>query len=381
VQAKRQPGSSFKPFVYSAALEHGFNPATLVNDAPIVFGQVGTESEWRPENNSGEFNGPTRLREGLVKSLNLVSIRVLQRMGVGPAIRHIKPFGLPDSVMPRNFTMALGSGAATPLEMATGFAAFANGGHRVDSYLIDRIVDSRGKTLFKATPKIACSGCGAAVAPSAIEGADGAAGPDGAAAPVSAAAPGSEPPATALPANQPTAAPGGALPLLPVGQRAPRVISAENGYLMYDMMRDVIRRGTGRRALALGRNDLAGKTGTSNERRDTWFTGFNGRLVATAWVGFDQERGLGEREEGSRTALPMWIYYMDEALRGQGEAPLPRPDGIVTARISAATGQLSANGIFEIFRESDLLDLGTELSGADSGSGEVAPGASSDDIF
>jgi penicillin-binding protein 1A len=168
--------------------------------------------------------------------------------------------------------------------------------------------------------------------------------------------------------------------------RAPRIISAENDYLMYDMMRDVIRRGTGRRALALGRSDLAGKTGTSNDRRDAWFSGFNQELVATAWVGFDQERTLGSREEGSRTALPMWIYFMAEALKGVPEAPLPRPPGIVTARISASTGLLALAGTpdatFELFRESDLATLGTDTGeGSPGETGFSSPATDSNEIF
>ncbi len=380
VQARRQPGSSFKPFVYSAALENGFSPATVINDAPIVFENAGPDEEvWRPENNTGRFYGPTRFREGLVQSLNLVSIRVLLRTGIGRAIRHIKPFGLPDSVMPRNPTMVLGSGAAAPRDMAAGFAGFANGGYRVDPYLIERIEDSRGAVIFDAPSKIVCTSCveqwlGDARPTVTRESAPGSAG---------AAAGG-----VVLTPDLPRARPGQEIPayrdaaemiaqaeawrpgidetpeFLAGDSRAPRIITAENGYLMYDMMRDVIRRGTGRRALALGRSDLAGKTGTSNDRRDAWFSGFNQELVATSWVGFDQERSLGAREEGSRTALPMWIYFMAEALKGVPEAPLPRPAGIVTARISASTGLLALAGTpdatFELFRESDLANLGTD---------------------
>ncbi len=382
VQAKRQPGSSFKPFVYSAALENGFTTATVINDAPIVFDNPDPGQEaWRPENNSGRFYGPTRLREGLVQSLNLVSIRVLLRMGLGPAISHIKAFGLPDSVMPRNNTMVLGSGAAAPRDMAAGFAAFANGGHRVDPYLVERVEDAQGKVLYAAPYRTVCNDCaeqwyvGAQPAGSSVV-------------PVFATNPGADTGTTAPPVTQPAALPGQEIPgyedatamealagpwrptaaetpefLAGKGQ-APRIISAENAYLMYDMMRDVIRRGTGRRALALGRSDLAGKTGTSNDRRDAWFSGYNGELVATAWVGFDQERSLGNREEGSRTALPMWMYFMAEALKGVPEAPLPRPVGIVTARISADTGLLALastpNTIFELFRESDLASLASD---------------------
>ncbi len=376
VQAKRQPGSSFKPFVYSAALEHGFTLATVINDAPIVFESTNPDQEvWRPENNTGRFYGPTRLREGLVQSLNLVSIRVLLRTGIGAAIRHIKPFGFPDSVMPRNPTMVLGSGAAAPRDMAAGFAGFANGGHRIDPYLVERIEDARGAVVFEAPSKVVCLACvdqwasdapqPPAVAPLLL--------PEMPVSGYLSTRPGQEIPlyhdAAEMMAHagnwQPTVSE--APEFLAHAGQAPRIITAENAYLMYDIMRDVIRKGTGRRALALGRSDLAGKTGTSNDRRDAWFSGFNGELVATAWVGFDQERTLGEREEGSRTALPMWIYFMAEALQGQPEAPLPRPAGVVTARISANSGLLALAGtpdaIFELFRESDLANLGTDSAG------------------
>ncbi len=394
VQAKRQPGSSFKPFVYSAALEHGFTPATVINDAPIVFEAASPGQEvWRPENNTGRFYGPTRLREGLVKSLNLVSIRVLLRTGVGPAIRHIKPFGLPDSVMPRNPTMVLGSGAAAPREMAAGFAGFANGGHRVDPYLVERIEDARGAVVFEAPRKVVCRTCverwasdaqqPVALAPSLPPGMPPSDGPS--------ARPGQEIPlyrdAAEMMAHagnwQPTVSE--APEFLSRAEQAPRIITAENAYLMYDMMRDVIREGTGRRALALGRSDLAGKTGTSNDRRDAWFSGFNGEVVATAWIGFDQERTLGAREEGSRTALPMWMYFMAEALKGQPEAPLARPAGVVTARISADTGLLALAGtpdsIFELFREADLASLGTDPGNALPAGDFGTPVADGNEIF
>ena len=400
VQAKRQPGSSFKPFVYSAALEQGFTPATIINDAPIVFDAPGAGQEvWRPENNTGRFSGPTRFREGLVESLNLVSIRILLRTGVGRAIRHIKPFGLPDSAMPRNPTMVLGSGAAAPRDMAAGFAAFANGGHRVDPYLIERIEDARGEPVFVAPRKLVCPTCAEqwlGATPSAASQV---------AAPVPV-------PVTTTDGNldgQPVSRPGQELPLyadaaemirhaegwrpvvteapefLANDEQAPRIITAENCYLIYDMMRDVVRRGTGRRALALGRADLAGKTGTSNERRDAWFSGFNQNIVATAWVGFDQERTLGSREEGSRTALPMWMYFMAAALKDSPEAPLPRPSGIVTARISARTGLLALAGtrdaMFELFRESDLANLGTDAGDGGAAGGSGTPVADDNEIF
>lgn len=348
VQARRQPGSSFKPFIYSAALEHGFTLATVINDAPIVFDTGGpNQTAWRPENSTGRFYGPTRFRDALVQSLNLVSIRILLQMGIRPAVEHIRSFGLPDSAIPANPTLVLGSGAATPREMAGGFAAFANGGYRVEPYLIERIEDARGVVVYEATGRLACPDCGMAPAPARQAPAAYAGAGDMIADAGDWRAAGDDP-AFVLSDETP----------------APRIISPENAYLMYDVMRDVIRRGTGRRALALGRSDLAGKTGTSNDRRDAWFSGYNRELVATVWIGFDQERSLGDREEGSRTALPVWIDFMGEALKGKPEAPLPRPPGIITARISAATGLLAlagtADGVFELFRESDLARIGTD---------------------
>ena len=383
VQAKRQPGSSFKPFVYSAALDNGFTPATIVNDAPVVFENTGTDAdEWRPQNNSGQFYGPTRLREGLVKSLNLVTIRVLLSIGVARAIKYIRPFGLPDSAMPPNPTMALGSGEATPRDMAAGFAVFANGGYRVEPFLIERIEDAYGTVIFQAPARVVCASCtprwfgpNEPPAETSVTGVD--------ATPVPART-GPEIPAY-LDAEEMIAHAGTWQPtaidapeFMSATGRAPRIITAGNAYLVYDMMRDVIRRGTGVRARALGREDVAGKTGTSNDRRDAWFSGFNGQLVATAWVGFDQERSLGTREEGGRTALPMWLYFMADALHGVPETPLLRPPDIVTARISAKTGMLASSGepdsMFELFRESDLerLEAASSLATGARAAGRVS---------
>ncbi len=387
VQAKRQPGSSFKPFVYSAALESGFTPATIVNDAPVVFENTGTDAdEWRPQNNSGQFYGPTRLREGLVKSLNLVTIRVLLSVGVARAINYIRPFGLPDSAMPPNPTMALGSGEATPRDMAAGFAVFANGGYRVEPYLVERIEDAYGTVIFQAPTRVVCASC----APRWFGPNEPQLEPGGDAIPA-ATRTGPEIPAY-LDAEEMIAHAGTWRPtaieapdFMSAARRAPRIITAENAYLVYDMMRDVIRRGTGVRARALGREDIAGKTGTSNDRRDAWFSGFNGQLVTTAWVGFDQERSLGPREEGGRTALPMWLYFMADALQGVPETPLQRPPGIVTARISAETGMPASSGepgsMFELFRESDLEILNGASSLATGRGQQAAPAGNENEIF
>ena len=331
-QARRQPGSAFKPFIYSAALENGFTPATVVNDSPVVLKSAELEDVWRPKNYSGRFNGPTRLREALVKSLNLVSVRVIREVGIGPTVRHLKQFGFGDAALPRNPSLALGAGGAAPLELAAGYAVFANGGFLVEPYFIQRIEDSSGTVLFDANPPIACDKCELVDpdqpgrAPQQIEAAD---------------------PPELLAADP--------LDLFPPLTRAARVISAQNAYLISDMMRDVVRRGTGRRAYTeLQREDLAGKTGTSNDRRDAWFSGFNADMVATAWVGFDQDRSLGNREEGGRTALPVWINFMATALQGVPTHVLDRPTGLVDVRIDRGTGlavgATARNSIFEKFR-------------------------------
>lgn len=389
VQAKRQPGSSFKPFVYSAALEHGYTPASLINDAPLVFGDSELEDVWRPENYAREFNGPTRMREALVKSLNLCSVRILMGTGIDAAIRYIRSFGFDDIALPHNLSLALGSGGASPWDMAAGYSTFANGGHRIEHYVIDRVFDASGQEVFATEPLRACRACEPAPVASAPGGLAADAVDTGGA--QTFAVTGSDlPPGTAVdgsgvahPDEVPayasvedmiaratdwrptvTETPGFYRDL----RLAPRIIPAENAFLVYDMMRDVIRRGTGRRARELGREDIAGKTGTSNDRRDAWFSGFNGALVATAWVGFDKERSLGPREEGGQTALPMWKYFMARALKNTPERPLPQPSDLVLARISPDTGQLAAAGdsgsIFEFFRPADLASAEQALQQA-----------------
>jgi len=317
IQSQRQPGSAFKPFVYSAALERGFTAASIFNDAPIVQRSRALEGFWRPENYSGRFNGPTRLREALIKSLNLVSIRVIERSGVRYTVEHVRGFGFDETASPMNSTLALGSGGVAPLDLVQGYAVFANGGYRVDPYLIERIEGADGEVLYAASPELACLDCDESgeVEPKLING------------------------STDLYAGT---------------RHAPRAISAQNAYLMNDMMQDVVRRGTGVRAYReLGRTDLSGKTGTTNDQRDAWFAGFNGDVVTAAWVGFDQERSLGNGEQGARTALPMWISYMSEALDGMPLHAMERPPGIVDVRINPNTGLVAStrdSSIFEKFR-------------------------------
>ena len=343
-QAYRQPGSSFKPFIYSAALEHGNTPATVVLDAPVVINSSELEAVWRPINYSGRFYGPTRMREALVRSMNLVSVRLLLfETGVGNAVRHIAKFGFGDAALPRNGSLALGGGAASPLDMAQGYATIANGGHAVKPYVIDAIYGPEGETLYRAEPAVVCDECLAAE-------------PDDIFKPERAPAMTLEEMADVALDYRPD---GAVAPELFEGINvAPQAISPQNIYLVQDMMRDVIRRGTGRRAMALGRRDLSGKTGTSNDRRDAWFGGFNGDLASIVWVGYDDDLPLGPGEEGSRTALPIWVEFSRSALAGVPENQMPMPEGIVSVRIDRETGCPAragqGNAIFEVFREGNL---------------------------
>jgi penicillin-binding protein 1A len=337
-QARRQPGSAFKPFIYSAALENGFTPASVVLDAPVVFEDDATEDIWRPENSTQQFYGPTRLREALVRSRNLVSVRVMRTMGIPYTVDYLTKFGFPRAIMPEDLTLALGSLQLSPTELAAAFATFANGGFRVQPYYIERIENALGETVYESQPYIVCRDC--------------------------------ENPAPTQPArfqnvaNDPAGwiaaadALRGGRGNLPAGRIAPRAINEQNAYLLADMMRDVIKRGTARRAQSLGRSDVAGKTGTTNDHHDAWFCGFNADLVASVWVGYDAEASLGPGEEGGRTAVPIWTQFMSEALRGAPEARVPAPEGLVTVKISPVTGLLASaddpNAMLEIFEEGHL---------------------------
>jgi len=371
-QARRQPGSGFKPFLYSAALENGFTPSTIVMDAPIVYDDSGQEKTWRPENSEKGFEGPMRLREALVFSRNLVTIRVVRQLGVDAAIDYASKFGFSPQDMPRDMTIALGSLPATPLQMVAGYAVFANGGYRVDPYFIDRIENAVRETVYRANPRIVCDSCDTTAAP-----ADG--------------APAESPTGTRVADTDaagadPDRRPANVLaPLIAPAQIAPRVISPQNDWIMDDMMADVIKRGTGIRAgIALHRGDISGKTGTTNEARDTWFNGFNRGIVATVWVGYDQERPLGEGEEGSRTAVPIWVDFMREALRDQPDRGRPMPPGLVTARISPKTGTLAAanegDAIYETFME-DHMPAPSSATNALPGVNPQTPGAGGEPLF
>jgi penicillin-binding protein 1A len=288
----RQPGSSFKPFIYSAALEKGFTPATVVNDAPIVFdpGRNGGQV-WEPKNYDGKYEGPMRLRTALTKSKNMVSVRVLNAIGVEYAQDYITRFGFAQKDHPAYLTMALGAGSVTPWQMAQAYAVFANGGYRVNPYLISRIQDSKGKIIEQTK-------------------------------------------------------------FVEAGKDAERVIDARNAFLMTSIMQDVTRIGTAAKARQLGRSDLAGKTGTTNNHLDTWFAGFNPNKVAVVWMGYDKPLSLGSTETGGSAALPIWIKYMSIALRGRPDNYLNPPDGVSSLRINLKTGSMATEdegGFYEYF--------------------------------
>ena len=339
VQARRQPGSGFKPFLYSAALANGFTPASIVLDAPVVFDDPTLEDTWRPQNYSGKFYGPTRLREALVHSRNLVSIRLLQAVGIDYARNFISQFGFPRNRMPRDLSLALGSPTFTPMEMATGFSVLANNGFLIEPYYIKEVQTAYGEVLFQANPAIACLECEAERQRLAARDAQApeleAAGADSEAAADTAQTSG----------EADVEAP-------PPPKWAPRVVDQRVLYLMNDILADVVKRGTATKARELGRTDLHGKTGTTNDETDAWFYGYNPELVGVAWVGFDQPTPLGRGEVGGRAALPMWMDYMKVALKGVPQQSFPRPSGLVNVRINPENGKLAAAGsskaIFEI---------------------------------
>ncbi|MEX2496052.1 MAG: penicillin-binding transpeptidase domain-containing protein, partial [Woeseia sp.] len=341
--AARQPGSSFKPFIYSAALEQGNTPATIIPDSPVVISSSELEAVWRPVNYTGRFYGEQRLREALVRSMNLASVRLLlNNTGIGNAVRHISKFGFGPAALPHNGSLALGGGSASPLDMAQGFSVFANGGYAIKPYVIDSIIGPGDELLYRAEPTIVCRECEGDL--DGVERMRAALTPDASAdedsSPLYEDLGGSRMTLEEMAAVGESYRPDAAeAPELYRGiNLAPRIISEQNAYLISDMMRDVIRRGTGRRALTLGRSDLSGKTGTSNDRRDAWFGGFNADLSTVVWVGFDDDLPLGPGEEGSKTALPIWIDFMRIALRGAPTNALPMPEGIVNVRISRKTG-------------------------------------------
>ncbi|MCH8105149.1 MAG: penicillin-binding protein 1A [Proteobacteria bacterium] len=349
-QAKRQPGSNFKPFIYSAALESGFTAASIINDAPVVFDDDSLEATWRPENYSGRFFGPTRLREALVKSRNLVSIRILQAIGLRFATRYLQRFGFERKDMPYDLSLALGSGTFSPLEIVRAYSVFSNGGYLVTPYIINRIESGNGETIFLHKPLTVCQGC-------ELESLEQLKTQEAA---------GDEEPETIeveiIEVNKESLVnvaleevelASSETEIEPI-RYAPRVISDRNAFIMRSMMREVVQRGTAVRAKALGRADIGGKTGTTNDQVDAWFSGFNDQIITSAWVGFDNQQSLGRRETGGRAALPVWLEYMKVALDGRPENLEEQPEGLVSIRIDTKTGkradQDSIDSRFEIFR-------------------------------
>jgi penicillin-binding protein 1A len=303
-QALRQAGSSFKPFIYSASLEKGFTAASVINDAPLTFSasQTGSES-WEPKNFDGKFEGPMRMRTALAKSKNLVSVRILQSITPQYAQDYIGRFGFDPKMHPPYLTMALGAGNVTPLQMLGAYSIFANGGYKVTPYFIDRVVDNKGRVVMATEPQVA-------------------------------------------------------------GDSAEPAIDPRNAFIMSSLMRDVVRMGTAARAMRLNRNDLAGKTGTTNDFIDAWFCGFQPNLVAVAWMGYDQPKTLGRNETGGSAALPIWIDYMSVALRNVPEEPFVPPSGIAVMQINPNTGvHVTSGGISEYFyQEFPATELDSEAS-------------------
>ena len=350
-QSARQPGSSFKPFLYSAAFDRGFTPASVLNDAPVQFPDPSRpDGVWAPKNDDDSFQGPIRLREALVKSVNLVSVRLLDAIGVRYAREYITRFGLTPDQIPENLSMALGTAAVAPLAMARGYAVLANGGHLVDPYFVREIADRDGNIVYRATPATVCADC----AGEQVQ---------------------APPPATAtgISALNPIGSANAATTPAAASPPAPLVLDPRNAYLVSSLMRDVIKRGTGRAAMVLERNDLAGKTGSTNDHRDAWFSGFNARLAVSSWVGFDDFSSLGRGEFGAKAALPIWIDYMRVALEGVEEQPFDMPPGIARVRIDPASGMLAGageGGILEVMKSEDATRLASMPPPMDEQSGE-----------
>lgn len=358
-QAQRQPGSGFKPFIYTAALEHGFTPATIVNDAPIVFQDEQMEEAWRPENDTGKFYGPTPLRQALFKSRNVVSVRVLQQIGIDTAIDYVQRFGFDKNAIPRNLSLALGSLSVTPMQMVRGFAVFANTGYLIEPYLLQRVADRYGAIVYEAKPVLACSICDqnpvALIADTNSTT--------------------TEPDSTTM--NNPAAAQS------PI---APQVLDKRYAFIMDSMLRDVVARGTAEAASSMGRSDMAGKTGTTSGPVDTWFTGYSGGIVTTAWAGFDQNKPMGRDEYGATVALPIWMEFMHAALAGKPERHFKQPEGVVSLRIDPHTGLRAppeqADAVFEYFTEDNTPGQdGSDVAPSGSSAPATTGGMSEQDLF
>lgn len=343
LQSSRQPGSGFKPFLFSTAIANGVTPADIFLDAPLVFDDKNLESQYRPDNDNNRYNGPTRLREALYRSINLVSMRVLLRVGASKVINHVKRFGFDTSTFPRNTQLAIGGGTMTvaPLDMAKAYAVLANGGYLVEAQIIDRIVNQNGQVVFvNQSPKV-CRNCAVDEEPVANTAA------------TRRRSLAADPTDWLMNNNSIEDLVQAISQTSTKPKYAPRVLDERNAFIMQSMLRDVVKRGTGRRALVLERGDLAGKTGTTNDAADTWFNGFNSSLVASVWVGFSDQNPLGSNAYGSNVPLPIWIDFMREALVDIPELLPSQPAGIVTLKVDPKTGEAvspsNPQGISEIF--------------------------------
>ncbi len=338
-QATRQPGSNFKPFIYSAAMENGFTAASIINDAPVVFEDAALEDTWRPENDGGKFYGPTRLRWALTKSRNLVSIRLLQQLGVRKAIAYAGRFGFDANELAADLGLALGTHSITPIQLVSAYSSLANGGYKIDPWIIGRVEDFYRNTAFSAQPMTVCKPC---------EQGD------------------NDPEAADIELSMEDILAAKAHQQFP---QAPRIIDEHVAFLIDSILQDVITKGTGRRARVLERGDIAGKTGTTNGPTDAWFSGYNPDVVTTTWLGFDQNLELGRNEFGGSAALPIWIDFMRVALADKPDLARRIPDGMVTVRIDPASGLLARpaqkDAIFEYFRADKVP---SEINSADSDS-------------
>ena len=366
-QAIRQPGSNFKPFIYATALANQYTPASIVNDSPIVFDDSELEDTWRPENDGGKFFGPTRLREALYRSRNLVSIRLLRRLGIDKTLSGLEKLGFETSNMPPDLSLALGSYALSPIDIASGYSIFANRGFQIEPYILDQVLDRNGKVIFQAKPKIAEGYETILNSKNSIANDD-----------ISNLNAGIDEKLSKLfedlarsssdeSSNESDSDGYLEQDLLSTikGQKAERVIDARTAFLIDSMLKDVIKFGTGRKAKVLGRDDIAGKTGTTNGPRDAWFSGYSPKLVATAWVGFDDNSLLGKNEYGGSSALPIWIEFMGSALKDQAEILFDQPEGISRVKIDPVSGLRvlpSSEGIFEFFKTENIPKLKSSTS-------------------
>ena len=329
-QAKRQPGSSFKPFIYSAALNKGYTPASIINDAPKVFKENTVSGAWRPKNYGGKFFGPTRLRYGLAKSRNMISIRLLDNIGIKYTLNYMNNFGINTEELPKDLTLALGSGEITPINLAEAYAHFANGGYGVEPYLIEQVRKRDGEIIYVENPVTVCSNPCDYMSLDILQ----------------------FPSAKSVDEIIKLRAKAG-LPRFSMQTLEPR-----NIYQMVSMMKDVIKYGTAKKAKVLKRSDIAGKTGTTNDQKDAWFSGFNKDIVTISFLGFDDHSSLGKNEYGSTAALPMWIDYMKVALKGLPISNLDSPEGLVSAKIDSKNGLLaspdSKNSMIEVFRKENV---------------------------